>query len=167
MVSEWLENYWKEEPNWVKRYIRGSWALNMIMCGLEKGIDKDMWSSKHIKQFIKYMKKVQGKLDKDTILYRGTTSISPTMSPACIEMTNCHFMSTSKSRAIATEFSGRKGGYLHTFMCKKGVPVYDLNDIYGDNIVKREKEVLIYPGCKLTLISKKGNNLVWQVETPD
>jgi hypothetical protein len=38
MAPGWLIDYWKQEPNWVRRYVRGSFELNMIMCGLK--VDK-------------------------------------------------------------------------------------------------------------------------------
>ena len=76
-------------------------------------------------------------------------------------MTNCQYLSTTKSKAIANEF-GRKG-YLHVFKLEKGVPIYDMEDIYGPDDPKREKEVLIYPGAKLTLQSVNGRVFTWSV----
>jgi len=49
------------------------------------------------------------------------------------------------------------------FRCDKGVGIYDFEDIYGDEPVKREKEVIIYPGCHLTFSKKVGNKLYWDV----
>ncbi len=161
MAPTWLIDYWKQEPNWVRRYVRGSFELNMIMCGLK--VDKGhIWTKKAISEFQKHMAKVKQVLAKDTILYRGTSEISPTMEKACVEMSNCHFMSTSKSQAIAKEFA-RKGGYVHKFICRKGLAIYDLEDLYEGNVAKREKEVLIYPGCTMKLISMKGHILEWEL----
>jgi len=80
-------------------------------------------------------------------------------------MTSCQFMSTSKSLAIAKEFAGKEG-FIHVLHCAKGVEVYDFKNVYGDMPVKREKEVLVYPGCTLNFISKKGNVLHWNVTKP-
>ena len=161
MAPTWLIDLWKQETNWVRRYLHGSYELNMIMCGntVEKGT---IWTKKAITDFERHMKKVKQTSSKDIILYRGTTVISPTMANACIEMTTCQYMSTSKSLAIAKEFATKKG-FIHKLICKKGLEIYDLEEIYGDDRVKREKEVLVYPGCNMKLIEKKGNILTWEV----
>lgn len=67
----------------------------MFICGL-KVAKGHIWTKKAISDFQKHMAK------------------------ACVEMTNCHFMSTSKSLAIAKEFA-RKNCYIHKFICKKGL----------------------------------------------
>lgn len=157
---KWLVEYWKQEPNWLKRYMRGS-DLNSIMCGIN--MKDSMWTKKTISEFNNYMNLIKQPLKKDTILYRGTYVVSPTMSPACLSMINCQYMSSSKSLSIAKEFAGKRGGFIHTFLCKKNVITFDLQHIYEKEDPVREKEVLIYPGQQLTLISKKGNMLTWEV----
>ena len=94
-------------------------------------------------------------------LYRGTTTFSPTFHPLCETMVNCQYMSTTKDKAIAKEF-GRKG-FLHVFKLEKGVPIFDMKDMYGSDPVKREKEVLIYPGAQLKLEGIEGNVFTWTV----
>jgi hypothetical protein len=158
-----IVEYWKSEPNWIKRYIRGSYELNLTLCGLKKIIQGNtLWTKSAIQDFLNYMKDNRQVISEPIQLYRGTNVVSPVMTAACLEITNCQFMSTSKSKAIATEFAGKKG-FIHILHCSKGVVVYDFNNIYGDDPVKREKEVLIYPGCKLSLLSKKDNVLHWSV----
>jgi hypothetical protein len=165
----WLEKYWEEEPSWIKRYMRGSEINDLLAqkAGLGGAIDvkQTMWKPKAIKEFIKFMNENKQVLDKQTTFYRGTTMISPLFNPACFEMTNHTFVSTSKSIDIAKEFMGRnkKNGFLHVLVCEKGVPLYDMKDDYGENLVSREKEVLIYPGVKFTLIKKEGNKMHWSV----
>jgi hypothetical protein len=159
-----LPEYWKTEKNWVKRFVRGSFELNGKLCGIYVTPDTE-WTAPRIRAFLRYMESIKQPLQKETTLYRGSWVISPTMHPACLEMDNCQFMSTSKSRAIATEFAGKKG-YLHILECSKGVITYDLEEIYGEDRVKREKEVLLYPGCHLTFMSKRGNILRWRVSPP-
>ena len=157
---KWLVDYWKEEKNWVWRYTRGS-DLNQIMCGIP--MKDSIWTKKHIREFQAHMNHVKQTLEKDTILYRGTRVLSPTMNEACFTMQNCHYMSTTKSQAIAKEFAGKKDGYIHKLYCKKGVILYDLQELYDDNPLQREKEVLIYPNHTLSFVNKKGNVLSWIV----
>lgn len=156
-----ITDYWKTESNWVKRYVRSSYELNLNLCGFTQYKDT-LWTKSAIKEFLLYMPTIKQKFKKEQKLYRGSYVISPTMHPACLEMDNCQFMSTSKSLNIATEFAGKKG-FVHIFACKKGVDFYDLKELYGDDPVKREKEVLLYPGCHLTLDKKIGNKLYWSV----
>lgn len=161
---EWLKEYWKQEKNWLKRYMNGSWELNMILSGHKSEVDltTTLWKPKAIRDFLEYMDKNKQLLKKEIKLYRGTEFISPTMDPACYQIKSKQFLSTTKSLNIAKEFAG-KNGYVHTLICSKGVPTYDYKDIYEDDNIKREKEVLIYPGVVLTLIKKLNNNLVWNV----
>ena len=158
---KWLIDYWKTEPNWVKRFVRGSFELNMILCG-EKPYKDTIWKKTAIHEFLAYMSTIKQQFKKKTKLYRGSHVISPTMHPVCLEMENCQFMSTSKSLSIANEFAGKKG-FVHIFTCDKGVDFYDIKELYGDDKVKREKEVLLYPGCHLKLEKKSGNKLYWAV----
>lgn len=158
---KWLTEYWKNEPNWVKRFIQGSFELNMILCGNKPHKDT-IWKKSAVKDFLDYMPTIKQQFSKETKLYRGSTVNSPTMHEACFEMINCQFMSTSKSLSIANEFAGKKG-FVHIFTCEKGVDFYDLEDIYTDDKIKREKEVLLYPGCHLSLTKKNGNKFYWSV----
>lgn len=160
---KWLVHYWKEEPNWIKRFVRGT-EINHFLCGLtDMNPANTLWTPKAIREFQAYMDSVVTMADKDMILYRGSTVESPTMHPLMPEMVNCQYMSTTKSRAIAKEFAGKKDGYLHVLHVKKGVRLYDLDAIYGENVAKREKEVLIYPGARLVLQGAKGHVLTWDV----
>ena len=162
---KWLIDYWKSESNWVKRFVRGSFELNMILCGSKPHKDT-IWKKSAVDEFLEYMPTIKQQFKKKTKLYRGSTVISPTMDEACLEMDNCQFMSTSKSLSIANEFAGKKG-YVHIFTCEKGVDFYDLEELYGDDGVKREKEVLLYPGCHLKLDKKNDNKLYWSVSNPN
>jgi hypothetical protein len=158
----WLKIYWDSEPSWIKRYIQSS-EINAIMC--KNNIFKrehTMWTNENIKKFNNFMNKNYTEISKPIKLYRGSWYISPTFSPFLENIKNCQYISTSKSKAIASEFTGQRG-YLHIFHLEPGVKIYDLQHDYGDNLIKREKEVLIYPKMKLTLISYKNNILNWKV----
>ncbi len=157
----WLVDYWKENPNWIKRFQRGT-ELNAFLCNVPLYRKSDtLWSPTAIRQFKAYMNRVKQAAPDGFTLYRGTTVPSPTYQPLCVEMINCQFLSTTKSRAIATEF-GRKG-YLHILKLEGGVPIYDMKEIYRTDPVKREKEVLIYPGASMTLVGLKGSVFTWKV----
>lgn len=159
---KWLVDYWKEEPNWVKRFTRGT-EINHFLCGLTDMNPADtLWTPKAIREFQSYMDSVASVTEKHMILYRGSTVDSPTMHPLMPEMMNCQYMSTSKSKAIAKEFA-TKQGYLHILHVHKGVRFYDLKEIYGNNVSKREKEVLVYPGSRLVLREAKEKALTWDV----
>jgi hypothetical protein len=163
MPPKWLVEYWKDEPNWVKRFMNGSFELNASLCGLT--VTKDtIWTKSAIRQFLKYMNTIRQTTKKQTILYRGSHVLSPTMNPACFDMKNCQFMSSTRSLSIAKEFAGEKG-FVHIFKCGKGVGIYDLEDIYMNDPVKREKEVIIYPGCHLRFSKMIGNKLYWDLTT--
>jgi hypothetical protein len=158
---KWLVEYWKQEPNWIKRFQRGT-ELNAFLCGTPLYRRSDtLWTPAAIKQFKTYMNRVKQLAPEGLTLYRGTSMPSPTYHPLCAEMSNCQFLSTSKSKSIAAEF-GRKG-FLHIFKLEKGVAIYDMKDIYGTDPVKREKEVLLYPGATMSLVSLKGNTFTWKV----
>jgi hypothetical protein len=165
MAPSRLKKFWEENPNWIKRYQQTSTELNMLLCGLPIEETETMWNSENVKEFKKYMNSHVTVLNKQTILYRGTTEESPTMRPLSFKMLNCQFMSTSKSKEIAEEFNWRKKGVLHTFICKKGVKIYDVNENLTDgNMAPREEEVIIYPNHKMILIKRETNNLTWSVE---
>ena len=69
----------------------------------------------------------------------------------------------TQSRAIAKEFAGKRDGYLHILHLRKGVRIKDFSEFYDSDLVRREKEVLLYPGQKLVLIKRVGNTLTWEV----
>lgn len=71
-------------------------------------------------------------------------------------------MSTTKSQDIAKEFAGPKG-FVHEFHIEKGVEYYDLEALYANEPVKREKEVILYPNCRLQLVSYSKQKLLWKV----
>lgn len=159
---KWLVKYWDEEPDWVKRYIQGSFELNGILCGIYVLKDETMWTPDTIRQFVKHMNSIGHKSIREGTLYRGSGHESPTMQDVSDKIYNCQFMSTTKSRKIAREFAG-KDGYIHVFHIMKGVTLYDLEATYGDDGIKREQEVIIYPGAVLTLIKRSKNTLYWNV----
>jgi len=159
---KWLVQRWNENPNWVKRYIEGSFELNSLLCGIPIDKSATIWKPSAIKQFLEHMNTIKQVAKKPFVLYRGTTVPSPTMSSLAYEIVSCQFMSTTKSHAIAKEFKG-KNGFIHELHIQKDVKYYDLENIYGDDPVKREKEVILYPGCTLHLVSFKNNKFVWNV----
>jgi hypothetical protein len=153
--------------DWINFYINGSWELNMILNGMEDEVFEPRWNEDKIQGFLKYTNKVKQTFKDETILYRGTRVISPTLTPkdgkVCFEMESKGFLSTSKSIDIAQEFTGKKG-YLHILICQKGVKHLDFEPYYRNDKINREKEILLYPGCKLFLKEKMGNTLVWDVK---
>jgi hypothetical protein len=153
----------------IRTYIETSWELNMYLNGMGDGIEYTIWNEDTINKFIKYTNKVKEKFKEETILYRGTSVLSPTLTPkdskVCFEIESKGFLSTSKSIDIAKEFTGRKGkGYLHILVCQKGVKHLDMEPYYQGDKGRREQEVLIYPGCKLSLVEMVGKTLVWNVK---
>jgi len=161
MPPTWLVEYWKDEPNWVKRFMHGSFELNASLCGAS--VVKDtIWTKLAIRQFLKHMNNIQQPTKKQITLYRGSHVLSPTMAAPCFDMNNCQFMSATKALSIAKEFAG-KDGFVHVFKCYKGVAVYDLEEIYKGEPVAREKEVIIYPGCHLHFTKKVGNKVYWDL----
>ena len=150
-----------KHSSWAKRYIQTSAELNRILCGVPH---KDSsWTSQDVSEFNSYMKKHSKALSKSITLYRGTSVPSPIMSPLEDMLVNCQYMSTTKSRDIAEEFNWRKKGYIHILHCQRGVRVYDFENDYGDDPVKREQEVLILPGHVLTIINKDAHTITWKV----
>jgi hypothetical protein len=159
----WLIERWKEHKNWVRRFVEGSFELNSILCGVPIDKSATMWKPAAVRDFLKYMESVKRVFTKPITLYRGTAGgESPTMSPISFDIRNCQFISTSKSQEIAKEFAGKKG-YVHEFHISKGVEYYDLEEIYANDPIKREKEVILYPNCRLQLISYSKQKLVWKV----
>jgi len=158
-----LIEYWKNNPSWPKRYIQTSAELNWTLCGISYTKEDSLWTPEAISEFNTFMKKHSKPLPKMTILYRGTSVPSPTMSPLEDVIVNCQYMSTTKSKAIAEEFNWKKKGYVHILHCQRGVRVYDFENDYGDDPVKREQEVLILPGHVLTMVGMKDHTIVWKV----
>ncbi len=162
---KWLVEYWENNKSWSKRFQRESWSINAELCGIDYDKTATLWNNETIKEFNDFMNKNSTIVNKKITLYRGTENMSPTMQQLCYPMKNCQYLSTSKSKAIAKEFMGRKNkGYLHIFYCQKGVRIYDMKDDYGSDKVKREKEVLILPNQKLTIFELKKNIVKWNVE---
>lgn len=154
--------YWESEPNWIRRFMRGS-EINAFLCDVDVYNQAyTLWTPSARRKFVQYMEEVAQTLPKKTVLYRGTSTFSPTYQPLCETMVNCQFLSTSKSKSIAREFIRRKG-YLHVLEVHRGVQVYDLQSIYNENDPSREKEVLIYPGARLELLDISGKTLRWKV----
>ena len=52
MPPQWQIDYWKNEQHWVKRFVRGSWDLNMILCGLSDQVKDTIWTKKYINSFL-------------------------------------------------------------------------------------------------------------------
>jgi len=159
---QWLIEYWKNNTSWIKRYQRESWSVNAQLCNIDYDKNSTLWNVKNIKLLEQYIKKNSTKLTKELILYRGTENISPLMSNFDYKMNNCQYISTSKSRAIAKEFT-RKNGFLHILYCQKGILIYDMKNDYENDGVKREKEVLILPNHQLILLEFKKNIVKWKI----
>ena len=141
----------------IKDYVETSWELNMILCGKKENIDTkySVWTDEKVKIFINVVGKAGEVLYAPLTLYRGSgETISPTMQEFNPELTNCQFLSTTSDKNIALEFVSRgkkeRVGYLHILKCEPGVKIIDISNMSQSS---REKETLIYPGCRLTLIS--------------
>ena len=170
--------YWKKNTSWIRRFIHSSWSLNMIMCGKSKDVDiaSSIWAykgpkqlAKNISNFKRFMVKHKTTLSKPQVIYRGTTYESPTMDPLSLDMTLCSFISCSKSKKIAHEFTGsrdghlHKDGYLHVLACQVGVRITDFEPHYEGDPVKLEKEVLLHPKSILKLMKRVDNIIHWKV----
>jgi hypothetical protein len=163
MPPVWLKKFWEENPNWIKRYQQTSLELNLMLCKLPVS-NESIWTEKDVTLFKRYMSKKGQVLTSPITLYRGTIHESPIMKPLSNELISCQFLSTSKSRKIAEEFKWKSTGYLHILKCEKGVKIYDMKDDYGDDPVKREKEVLLFPGQSLLLEKYKDHVFTWRVK---
>ena len=156
-----IVEFWKEESDWIKRFQRST-EINGFLCKVPIFSQAHtLWTPAAIKQFNTYMKGVKQLSPGAMTLYRGTTTFSPTYHPLCETMVNCQYMSTTKSKAIAKEF-GRKG-YIHVLNLDKGVAIFDMKESYGNDPVKREQEVLLYPGAHMKLEHIEGNIFTWHV----
>jgi hypothetical protein len=153
---------WNQESSWVRRFIQASFELNGKMCGIPITPDT-VWTDENIVLFNAHMESVKTLASRMMVLYRGSTSDSPTMQDFSQEITTCQFMSTSKSKKIAAEFIFKGKGFLHTLHLHPGVAFYDFQEHYGADPIKREKEVVVYPQQRLVFRSKKGNNVIWDV----
>jgi hypothetical protein len=153
--------------DWIRFYINGSWDLNMTLSGMGDEVFESRWDENKISNFLTHMNKLKQTFKEETVLYRGTRVLSPTLTPkdgkVCFEMESKGFLSTSKSMDIALEFAGKKG-YLHILICSKDVKHLDFEPYYRGDKINREKEILLYPGCKLSLLEKTGKTLVWSVK---
>ena len=158
-----LVEYWKNNKSWPKRYIQTSATLNWLLCGIPHNKSDSIWTSVAVKQFHTFMNTHSVVITKPITLYRGTSVPSPTMSPLADRMITCQYMSTTKSKIIAEEFKWKKEGYLHVLKCEPGVRLYDFENDYDDDLVKREKEVLVLPGHVLTIDNIDGHIITWKV----
>ena len=175
----------KKESNWIRQYVKGSYGLNVRICGMKK--DRDIWTPKHVEQFNAFMKKSQQLVSKPIKVYRGTGSPSPTMQHSTDKHThwdkpikNCQYLSTSKNKYIGMRFAelqAKEKGFLHLMHLHKGVKIYDVSayptdkepsdDVIG-NVIKQEQEVIIYPKQYFSFIgtkrTKKGSIIFeWDV----
>jgi hypothetical protein len=160
----WLKTFWMKNPNWIKRYQQTSTELNMILCDIPVNKKESIWTEKDIISFKRYMTKKGKTISSPLILYRGTIHVSPIMKPLSNELISCQFLSTSKSRKIAEEFQWKSSGYLHILKCEKGVKMYDMKDDYGNDNLKREKEVILLPEQTLILEKYKDHVFTWRVK---
>jgi hypothetical protein len=163
----------------IKNFVENSFNLNMILCGFENDVNdtKTFWSKNKkknkelVEKFLSETKKIAEKVKESFTVYRGTDLPSPTMQPFTDQMSNCQYMSTSKSKSLAKEFS-RKKGFLHHLRLEKGVKYLDIQKILKSDenldkkilaVIKREKEIVLLPGCNLKLISFNKNIVKWLV----
>jgi hypothetical protein len=154
------------------KYTKASWDVNMLLCGIDPQLDPEYqrWSKSDIRKLVNFLKKNSKPLEKETILYRGSKHPSPTMQEMRPEITSCQILSTSYSEEIGYEFSkrGRGTGYLHVLRCQPGLKVYEVPSV--DLLTRREREVIIPPGCKLLLKSlepieiSEGKIKQWRME---
>ena len=160
--------------NYINRFMIESYTINMYMCGLSEDIshDESIWLhrpkniKKHIAGLKRDMRKHSTILQKQITLYRGTTDTSPTMKPFDVDMKTCSFLSCTKSKKIAHEFTMRKG-FVHIFKCHPGVVVTDFKDHYASAqglAITREQEVVLHPNMCLHLNRRKDHCIYWDVK---
>ena len=163
-------------------YIESSWEPNMIMSGLEKGIDKrySSWTKKDVSRLKRALNRKKFKNPRKRLLYRGGYH-SPILEEITKEeamerfqrkesIMNLSPLSTSTSKEIAKEF-GYLDKYLHILHVDTSVEIIDLKDIdckgLDDNSQKaqiREKEILIAPKQRLIPYKKYGKHFHWIVK---
>ena len=154
--------------SWLKRYMHSSFELNMRLAGLSAKLDKSskIWTPTRIKACMAWMRSHSKTLDKDVVLYRGTSKASVMIeadpdSLATPKKNRC-ILSVTSSKAIAKEFAWPRGkGFVHSLKLAKGCRVVDTE--YDGAKVSREKEALLLPGHQLELVFQKGHSLTWKV----
>lgn len=161
-------------------YVESSWEANMMMSGLEDGIDKrySSWTKADVERLKRAIRRVKYKAPNKMVLYRGTTTVSPLLEKISdeearerfsegIEIRNLSLLSTSTDRNIAKEFAWKKGN-VHVFHISRGTFLVNLKDMdCGDKfkeVLKREKEILIAPHQRFIPYKKYGNNYHWIVK---
>ncbi len=164
------------------KYIEASWEANMIMSGLEEGIDAkyNTWTPKDTLALKRAIRNHKYQNKKKKVLYRGTTTLSPLLENKTNEevlerfhrkepIQNLSLLSTSRDRNISKEFA-TKTGFVHVFHILPGVHLVDLStiqckDTRTQQALEREKEILIAPRQLLVPFKKYGNNLHWHVKS--
>ena len=76
---------------------------------------------------------------------------------------NQNIVSTSSKKSIAKEFSNSLKGFLHILQLILGCYIFDMKNYYNNHVLNREKEILILPNHKFTLLNKNGHCLTWLV----
>lgn len=160
-----LDVFW-DQMNWVHRYMSMSRDVNAYLNKEPYDKSGKHWTKKDIKEFCEWMLANGTVLARGRTLYRGTSQ--DVNEPYFKYNPNRSFVSMTKSEAIAHEFASPKGkGNVHVLHLTKGCTVFDFQPYYASfriPALKREKEVLLYPGHNMTLMSEKGRVKHWRVE---
>jgi hypothetical protein len=69
------------------------------------------------------------------------------------------FSSTSRVRAIAAEFTMKKG-FVHVLRCFPGCRVFDMESA---SPAQREREVVLLPGSTFVRRRRRGQTVYWDV----
>lgn len=117
--------------------------------------DGQHWTSRDVAAFVRWMDRHCVVLDRTTILYRGTPNEVPYFSNA----PSLTFTSTSRVRAIAAEFT-RKKGFVHVLRCFPGCRVFDME---ASSPASREREVVLLPGTTFVRRRRRGQTIYWDV----
>jgi hypothetical protein len=160
--------------NYINRFMIESFTINMYMCGMSDEVnhDESIWLhrpkdiKKHVAGLKRSMRRYSTILQNPLTLYRGTTSVSPTMKPFDIDMKTCSFLSCTKSKKISHDFTMRTG-FVHILKCHPGVVVTDFKDHYASAqglAITHEQEVVLHPNTCLHLNQRKGHYIYWDVK---
>jgi hypothetical protein len=151
---------------WPQRYIFSSFELNYILVNNKRLIPRNgkHWSIKDVKLFITWLYNNSNVLTKTKIVYRGTWDSSVPFWNLNNEIPiNQNIVSTSSKKSIAKEFSNSLKGFLHILQLTPGCHIFDMKNHYNNSVASREKEILILPNHKFTLLNKNGHCLTWVV----
>lgn len=171
----------------LRKYISTSWEVNMILSGYFEKIDKKYisWTNTEVKDFKKWFTSESLILGEGINVFRGVfSSFSPFFDELGKEeflqkftskelFKNKSFVSSSRDRKIAKEFSSERGS-IHTFYLSKGCKIIDVSsllsssedeDIPRGKAIKREKEVIIGLNHTFTPVKKYKNSFHWIVTT--